>query len=83
MRSRVLVLVAVLVMVLVLVLVAVAVLTAHLLFSLDNFSNATLGHAHLSLYIVVVTFYFLFTLDCYNFSTSHQPIGVKINISDQ
>ena len=81
MRSRVLVLVAVLVMVL--VLVAVAVLTAHLLFSLDNFNNATLGHAHLSLYIVVVTFYFLFTLDCYNFSTSHQPIGVKINISDQ
>ena len=79
MRSRVLVLVAVLVMVLVLV----AVLTAHLLFSLDNFNNATLGHAHLSLYIVVVTFYFLFTLDCYNFSTSHQPIGVKINISDQ
>jgi uncharacterized BrkB/YihY/UPF0761 family membrane protein len=83
MRSRVLVLVAVLVMVLVLVLVAVAVLTAHLLFSLDNFSNATLGHAHLSLYIVVVTFYFLFTLDCYNFSTSHQPIGVKINLSVQ
>ena len=81
MRSRVLVLVAVLVMVLVLVLVAV--LTAHLLFSLDNFSNATLGHAHLSLYIVVVTFYFLFTLDCYNFPISHQPIGVKINISDQ
>ena len=83
MRSRVLVLVAVLVLVLVAVLVAVAVLTAHLLFSLDNFNNATLGHAHLSLYIVVVTFYFLFTLDCYNFSTSHQPIGVKINISDQ
>ena len=79
MRSRVLVLVAVLV----LVLVAVAVLTAHLLFSLDNFNNATLGHAHLSLYIVVVTFYFLFTLDCYNFSTSPQPIGVKINLSVQ
>merc|ERR1719192_855622 len=60
------------------VLVGVAVLTAHLLFSPNNFSNATLGHAHLTLYIVVVTFYFLFTLDCYNFSTSHRPIGVKI-----
>ena len=54
MRSRVLVPVAVLV----LVLVAVAVLTAHLLFSSNNISNATLGHAHLSLYIVVVTFFF-------------------------
>ena len=75
-------LVAVLVMVLVLVLVAVAVLTAHLLFSLDNISNANLGHAPLSLYIDVVTF-FLFTLDYCNFPISHQPIGVKINISDQ
>ena len=45
--------------------------------------NTNLGHAHLSLHIDVVTFYFLFTLDCYNFPISHQPIGVKINISDQ
>ena len=45
--------------------------------------NTNLGHAHLSLHIDVVTFYFLFTLDCSNFPISHQPIGVKINISDQ
>ena len=45
--------------------------------------NTNLGHAHLSLHIDVVTFYFLFTLDYCNFPISHQPIGVKINISDQ
>jgi len=55
------VVVSVLVLVLVVVLVAVAVLTPHLL--CNNISNATLGHAHLSLYIFVVTLYFLFTLD--------------------
>ena len=52
-----------LLLVLVVVLVAVAVLTPHLLCSPNNISNATLGHSHLSLYIVVVTLYFLFTLD--------------------
>ena len=58
-----LVLVAVVVAVLVLVVVLVAVLTPHLLCSPNNISNATLDHAHLSLYIFVVTLYFLFTLD--------------------
>ena len=56
-------LVAVVVAVVVLVVVLVAVLTPHLLCSPNNISNATLGHSHLSLYIVVVTLYFLFTLD--------------------
>ena len=58
-----LVAVVVAVLVLVVVLVAVAVLTPHLLCSPNNISNGTLCHAHLSLYIVVVTLYFLFTLN--------------------